>query len=204
MPNLDSEPQLNIEIMKIYDSIKEIGHFDYGFANCNYGFSYDNLKKLNTDFVKHVDAFLKKKQYNSIKVVLTENMSQIHEDGDNNYFQQFLYDIASVLRDFDGHEFDENDDIAGKYEKKGEDYPDIHDLKKSGKDFLETVLSILPKKPVGVKFETTYSSMGISASRYFSIIYRILLKTVLDNAPANGGTRRRRRSRGGTRRRRGM
>ena len=59
MPNLDSEPQLNIEIMKIYDSIKEIGHFDYGFANCNYGFSYDNLKKLNTDFVKHVDAFLK-------------------------------------------------------------------------------------------------------------------------------------------------
>lgn len=211
--NLDSETKLNTEIMNVYDSIKAIGHSDYGFANCDYSFPYGNLDKLNKDFVKHVNAFLKNKQYNSqkfkdikdIKDVLNENMREIREDGDNNYFQYFLYDIASVLRDFDGHGLDEKNSITGEYEEPGEDYPVIQVLKDPGTVFLKEVLDILPNKSVDVTFETTYSSMGVSAGLYFSIIYDLLLKTVLEKVRPGGGTTRRRSiNRRGTRRRRRM
>ena len=209
---LDSERKLNTEIMNVYDSIKNIKHFDYGFVNCDYSFRYSNLEKLNEDFVMQVKAFIKNKRYNSkkykqVKDILDEQMISIDEDGNNDFFEEFLYDIASVLRDFDGHGLDENYNITGKYEETGEDYPVIHDLKRSGSDFLEEVLVILPNNSVPVTFQKTYSFMGISAGLYFSIIYGLLLKAVLGKEPpivSSRKTRTKIKSRGGTRRRRKM
>ena len=65
---LDSERKLNTEIMNVYDSIKNIKHFDYGFVNCDYSFRYSNLEKLNEDFVMQVKAFIKNKRYNKFIV----------------------------------------------------------------------------------------------------------------------------------------
>jgi hypothetical protein len=204
---LDDQEKLNSEIMKIYDSIKDRHSYDIGWANADYLFHYNNLEELNELFVKHVTAFLKNKKYKSqrfkhVKSELKQLMRMLREDDDNNFFEYFLYDISCVIRDFDGHGLDADYNITGEDEESGDDYPDIEHLKRlssNGREFLNYAVQILPKEAIPVEFTTTYSQMEVSAGFYFSIMYDLLLKTVLGQQPASPTRRRRSRSRGGTR-----
>jgi hypothetical protein len=194
---LDNQIKLNSEIINIYDSIKEWRSFDNGYTNNQYYFGYDNIDIINEKFRKNISLYLKSENLskfsdllqikidhlNKIRECLISTISILDDDGDNNYVEYFMHDLGHVLRDYDGHninddtliESDNNEDTE-YYEK---DYDVIIELKNNIQfDFLKRVLEMLKIENFKNKFCTTYSDMDIDAGTYFFFMYSIILISI--------------------------
>ena len=194
---LDNQIKLNSEIINIYDSIKEWRSFDNGYTNNQYYFGYDNIDIINEKFRKNISLYLKSENLskfsdllqikidhlNKIRECLISTISILDDDGDNNYVEYFMHDLGHVLRDYDGHninddtliESDNNEDTE-YYEK---DYDVIIELKNNIQfDFLKRVLEMLKIEHFKNQFCTTYSDMDIDAGTYFFFMYSIILISI--------------------------
>jgi hypothetical protein len=222
--NLDSQLLLNQELLGIYDSIKQRRSFDNGWANCEYGFRYGNIAELNARFRAKMTLFFESdvlmatiaaslqispEEMARMKDGLQGFIHEIDGDGDADYIQKVMYDLALTLREQDGHTIDNNyvqsDDDEGS-DFYDTDHPKITEIKallreNSEAQFLEKVKETLSVS-TDLGFSMTYKDMGVSAATYFSLMYYFLLDTIVPNAetplptPANvplpmtGGSRR--------------
>lgn len=178
--------------MNIYDSIKEWRNFDNGYANNQYYFDYDNIDIINEKFNKNISLFLKSENLSKFS-----NLLQIESDDLNNIRQclrstisipdddikYFMYNLAHVLRDYDGHTIDNDSLIESDNNKDteyyGKDYDVIIELKNSIQfDFLKKVLEMLTKEKFENPFCTIYSDMEVDVGTYFFFMYSMILISI--------------------------
>jgi len=202
--DLDSQSSLNRELLDIYDSIKQRRSFDNGWANCEYGFRYGNIAELNARFRAKMTLFFESDvlratiaaslqispgEMETMKDGLQGFIGEIDGDGDADYIQKVMYDLALTLREQDGHTIDNNyvqsDDVEGS-DFYDTDHPKIAEIKalleeNSEAQFLEKVKETLSVS-TDLGFSMTYKDMGVSAATYFSLMYYFLLDTIEPHA----------------------
>lgn len=195
---LDNQTKLNNELMTMYDRIKKMRNPDNGFTNNDYSFPYLNLEILNdklrrkiVDFFAPHDLAAIASSFNISKedVALAKSNLEQALFLDNfiepeEYIQFVMYDLALTIRKHDGHTYDETTNKESDNNKEDEfyntDYPKIMELKNYaayGSEFTESVKKLL-SVPVPSYYSMTYMSIGISASSYFSLMYKLLLDTI--------------------------
>jgi hypothetical protein len=204
--NLDSQYKLNNELMEIYDSIKEWRSFDNGYTNNQYSFAYTNLQELNERFRERLNTFfesdnddttlstalgISEKKLLDMKDVIESFVSQIDYDEDEDYVEQFMYDLASIIREYDGHTYNDDTEEESDNNKKdyfyNRDYKVIEQLKSLAQYnedamFLEK-MKLLLSEPINLGFMMTYKATGVSAATYFSLVYYLLLDSIEPPAP---------------------
>ena len=187
--DLDTTQKLNISIIAIYEDIKKVmRNFDNGYSNSNFdACRFVNQSKLDRKFnkivkqLKHeIPAFLdelfpdKKER---------ENIRTYFDNEEHHSFNYYLYNLALILRDSDGH-------TLHKFKLSDEDAPFSHDyevvrLLKSialgdrPDEFVS--LSTAYLQSVGhPAFQGISNEMKLEPARCFLLLHTILLHSMID------------------------
>ena len=194
---LDSQSALNNELLKTYESIKEWRSWDNGHANNQYFVDYKNACSSSQKFQENISLFLTSdnlSKYSEILdigsddlIIIREHLkSTINFEDDEDFIKYYMYDLALVLRDYDGHSIDENpyeeSDSHEGTEYYNKDYHAIIELKQSQPfDFLCKVLEVIANRREQFKSPFT-SDMGVDASVYFVFMYSMILVSICNKS----------------------
>ena len=190
--DLDTKEILNTCIITIYEDIKKVMRtFQIGFSES----SFESTKFLNQSALDHkfskIAKDLKKKQLPAF----FEGMFSSHEMKnirkyfkdyyeEDNGFNYYLYNLAGILRDFDGHTLDRYT-LSDQDAPFSEDYDIIRGLKMISRpdDFLGLAIDYLERierEGGRAHFEGIQNEMGLSPSRCFLFLYILLLHSFIN------------------------
>ncbi len=192
---LDTKKKLNMSIIAIYEDIKKIMRtFDSGFGNSGFnGHHFINQEKINRKFnqiVKDIKANHLPEFLHIVNLTAREQsliLRFFRENEEDNFFNICLYNLAEILRDYDGHTLDDDDNgdliLSDETESFSHDYPIISHLKALAlgdrqDDFLARLVDYLDSKEgeiVSVSIQTP-----IIASRWFLFLHTLLLHSIID------------------------
>lgn len=179
---LNTQKKLNTCIISCYEQIKKEGRsFDY-FDTFS-PLEPSNIRQLDRKIVKIIRSihqnpkpvFFKQLQFNEVE---TAAIMSFLEDNENN-LDYYLYSLAAILRDYDGHTMIE-DDLSDREFPYSHDYPFISHLKDVAEsdNFVTDVcahLGVAPQQP----FISDDNIDGISPSRRFLFTYYLLLHAIV-------------------------
>jgi hypothetical protein len=192
--DLDTKEKLNTCIITIYEDIKKVMRtFDSGFSNSSFdGIRFTNQTALDNKFSK-IAKDLKNKRLQlpaffedmfSISEIKTikKYFKDYYEEG--NSFNYFLYNLAHVLRDFDGHTLDDFT-LSDQDAPFSEDYDIIRGLKMVSRpdDFLGLAIDYLERierKGGAAHFQGIQDELGLAPSRCFLFLYILLLHSFIN------------------------
>jgi hypothetical protein len=179
---LNTQKKLNTCIISCYEQIKKEGRsFDYfdSFSPVE----PSNIRQLDRKIVKITASirgnpkpvFFQQLQFNSEEVAAIMSLLRENEENENNNLNYYLYSLAAILRDYDGHTMDDGDlsDIEFPY---SHDYPFISHLKE-GTNFINDIyayLEVAPRQPF-----ISDENIGLSPSKRFLFIYYLLLHAIV-------------------------
>lgn len=162
--NLDSQVELNRILMEVYEHVKGLG-FDNGFINDSYNFvvSIPNLRSLNEIFGQKLNEYLTSHP--------NEGLQTFVDDMDGQYIEQVLHDLACILQEYD--------------------MPFLMPDKPNFLGQITRLLRLFSQEIEPTEYAMTYKEMHMNAADYFTLMYDMLLKTVV---PPKGGSKKRRRT----------
>ena len=130
--NLNTKQKLNIYIISIYEQIKKREKGVRGDISHN-ATNFINQSELDTKFNTILDdikkGFFPEFFAGTITDTEQRRIRTYFNSGDEYSFNSCLYELAHILRDFDGHTTDDNDDPSDKDEPYNHDYDIIKRLK---------------------------------------------------------------------------
>jgi hypothetical protein len=190
--DLDTKEKLNTCIITIYEDIKKVMRtFDSGFSNSNFdGIRFTNQSALDHKFSK-IAKDLKKKQLPAFfdGMFSSQEMKNIRKYFNDYYeedngFNFYLYNLAHILRDFDGHTL-EGFELSDQNAAFSEDYDIIRGLKMVSRpdDFLGFAIDYLERierEGGRAHFQGIQDELGLSPSRCFLFLYILLLHSFIN------------------------
>lgn len=196
--SLDTTQKLNKSIIAIYEDIKKVMRtFDSGYSQGNFAVTeFVNQDALNTKFKQIVDmikqgvfpAFFDDMGFSIKEKRKISRFFNKRDDESENQFKFCLYDLAQMLRDFDSHTLEEDEDGDDDYILSDETAPFSHDyaiirelkaisLDNRPADFLDRVVNYLTENHNNVASINT--DMPIIAPRWFLFLYTLLLHSII-------------------------
>ena len=190
--DLDTKAKLNTCIVTIYEDIKKVMRtFDSGFSNSSFdGIRFTNQTALDNKFSKIAKDLKKEKLPAFFEGMFSrqemKNIRKYFKDyyEEDNSFNYFLYNLAHVLRDFDGHTLDDFT-LSDQDAPFSEDYDIIRGLKMVSRpdDFLGFAIDYLERierEGGHAHFQGIQDELGLSPSRCFLFLYILLLHSFIN------------------------
>ena len=179
---LNTQKKLNTCIISCYEQIKKEGRsFDY----------FDSFSPLEPSNIRQLDrkiekitasiqgnpkpVFFQQLQFTRREVTAIMTLLDTNEENGKNDLNHYLYSLAAILRDYDGHTMDDGDlsDIEFPY---SHDYSFISHLKEDD-NFINDIcayLDVAPQQPF-----ISDENIGLSPSKRFLFTYYLLLHAIV-------------------------
>ena len=185
---LNTQKKLNTCIISCYEQIKKEGRsFDY--FDDFIPLEPSNIDELNRRIVEITDSILKEDpkpvffqqlQFTRSEISAIITLLNTNEENENNNFNYYLYSLAAILRDYDGHTMVEGNlsDIDFPY---SHDYPFISHLKvdNEGVNFVNDICAHLDVAPQQPFISDENIDNGLSPSKRFLFTYYLLLRAII-------------------------
>jgi len=191
--NLNTKQKLNVYIISIYEQIKKREKGVRGDISDD-AKNFINQSELNTKFNIILDG-IKNGKFPEFFAGTISNVEQrrirnYFNSGDEYSFNSCLYELAHILRDFDGHTTDDNDDPSDKNEPYNHDYNIIKQLKEDAlsdtpDQFFMDACYHLVDKDVKKIAESNHligiqDDMKLTPFKCFLFLYNLVLHSIIN------------------------
>jgi hypothetical protein len=177
---LNTQKKLNTCIIACYEQIKKEGRsFDY-FDTFS-PLEPSNIQELDRKLVKITTSIHENPKPNFYQQLrfnpLEEGAIMYLLNEENNNFNYYLYSLAAILRDYDGHTMVEGD-LSDSDFPYSHDYPFISSLKEDD-NFVNDVCAHLDVDASQPFISDENIKNGLSPSRRFLFTYYLLLRAII-------------------------
>ena len=184
---LNTQKKLNTCIISCYEQIKKEGRsFDY-FDTFS-PLEPSNIRQLDRKIVKITRSihqnpkpvFFQQLRFNRREVTAIMSLLDTNEENGNNNLNYYLYSLAAILRDYDGHTMVE-DDLSDRDFPYSHDYPFISHLKDVAEsdNFVTDVYAHLEVAPQQPFISDDNIDNGLGPSSRFLFTYYLLLHAIV-------------------------
>jgi hypothetical protein len=193
--DLDTKQKLNVCIVALYEDDKKVMRsFDNGFGNSNFSpDEFINQPSLDRKFNNIIKDIKRKRELPAFfeglfSVDEKKNIRKFFRDyhEEDNSFNYYLYNLAHILRDYDGH-------TLQKFTLSDEDAPFSHDYEiikllkgiatgNRPDDFLGLSIDYLQsvERERRAHFQGICDELMLEPSRCFLFLYTLLLHSIID------------------------
>lgn len=183
---LNTQKKLNTCIIACYEQIKKEGRsFDYfdtfsPLEPSNKTQLDKRIKKITTSIRGNPKpVFFQQLQFSALEVGAIMYLLDENERNRDDNLNFYLYSLAAILRDYDGHTMDDGELSDGDF-PYSHDYPFISHLKEDA-NFINDVCEYLRVAPEEPFISDENIDNGLSPSRRFLFTYYLLLRAIIPN-----------------------